>query len=87
MIDCSWKKHFGIDCLTCGFQRSFLELCQGHFIESLKLYPATIPLLLLFTFLLLHLFFKFKNGARVILYTFSFNVFIILMNFTYKLII
>lgn len=47
LIPCPFKKLTGLDCPGCGFQRSFLALLQGHLNESVKLYPATIPLLLI----------------------------------------
>ncbi|RAV30625.1 DUF2752 domain-containing protein [Sinomicrobium soli] len=48
LIPCPVKWLTGLDCPGCGFQRSLLALLQGNFGKSLELYPATIPLLLLF---------------------------------------
>ena len=48
MFPCLSKTLFGIECLGCGFQRSFLLLMQGDFSGSFKMYPA-----LLTTFLFL----------------------------------
>lgn len=86
MIPCSWKKQFGIDCPSCGAQRSFLELLSGNLIESIILFPALIPFLGLLIFTLLHFIYKFKHGARVILVLFSLCVFLMLLNFVIKLI-
>ena len=48
MFPCLSKTLFGIECLGCGFQRSFVLLIQGDFAGSFKMYPA-----LLTTFLFL----------------------------------
>ena len=73
------------DCLGCGAQRSFFELMQGNFLESLTLFPALIPLLFTFVFVVLHLVFKFKHGARVLIISFSLSAFIMAFNFILKL--
>lgn len=81
MLTCSWKNTLGIDCPGCGFQRSFLKLLQGEVYESLILFPATIPLLILFIFLLLHLKYKFRHGASFIITLFSISSGIIVTHF------
>ena len=85
MIECSWKSTFGIDCLTCGFQRSVKLLFEGELIDSFLLFPATIPLLIIFMVLPIHLVFKFKHGARVIVYSFSMAALLIVFNYVVKL--
>lgn len=87
MLECHWKKTFGIECFGCGFQRSLLALLEGDLVSSLSLYPATIPLLFTFIYTIAHLLFKYDNGARNIVILFSTTVFIILTNFIYKLIL
>lgn len=47
-LPCPFKYLTGIDCPGCGFQRSLLALLKGNLQLSLKLYPATIPLLVTF---------------------------------------
>ena len=47
LLPCAYKSLFGIECPVCGFQRSFLLLLQGKFIESIKMYAPLIPLLIL----------------------------------------
>jgi hypothetical protein len=81
MLPCSWKEQFGIECPTCGFQRSFFQLTQGHIMESLNLFPATIPLILTGFILILHLKFKWKNGARLIVVFFSISALLIVVNY------
>ncbi|MBL4862067.1 MAG: DUF2752 domain-containing protein [Crocinitomicaceae bacterium] len=85
MIACSWRSNFGIDCLTCGFQRSFQLLLEGDVIRSVVLFPATIPFLLTILFLTVHLFFKFKHGARALVWLFASTTGLIVLNYTVKL--
>jgi membrane protein insertase Oxa1/YidC/SpoIIIJ len=85
-VSCSFKKNFHIQCPGCGFQRSFIALIEGNFTDSLKLYPALIPLLSLWLILVLHLIFKFRNGAFIIKYLFLFCVLIIFVNYLIKII-
>lgn len=83
---CFYKKHFGFECFGCGIQRSFIALLKGNITESIKLYPPLIPIIITFTTLLLHLVFKFNNGAAIIKYLFIFTSSVIVINFLYKLI-
>lgn len=66
MLPCFSKKYLGIECPGCGLQRSFIALLKGNIIESLKYNASLIPMILLFTFLVLHLRFKFRNGAKIL---------------------
>ena len=86
MLECSWKSHFGVECFGCGFQRSFVLLMEGNFSESIVLFPATIPILLLFVYTGAHLIFKYKNGARNIIILFSTSAALMLGNFIWSLI-
>lgn len=85
MLDCHWKKHFGIECFGCGFQRSIELLFEGNFLDSLAMFPATIPLLLTFGYTAAHLLFKYKNGAKMIIILFSISASLMLGNFIWKL--
>jgi uncharacterized protein DUF2752 len=84
MLFCPYKKYFGIDCFGCGMQRSFIELLKGNIIESFYFYPALIPMLFLFLFLIAHIIFKFRNGATWLKYNFLFVVILVVINFIYK---
>jgi hypothetical protein len=86
MLECHWKKTFGIECFGCGFQRSIIALIEGDLMTSLSLYPATIPILFTFIYTVAHLLFKYKNGARNIVILFSFSVVLMVGNFIYKLV-
>lgn len=86
MLECSFKKHLGFECMGCGFQRSLQALVEGDFYTSILLFPALIPLLLTFLLTILHLKFKFEHGAKWIVYLFAFSASLMLFNFIYKLI-
>ena len=84
---CFIKEHFGIDCPGCGLQRSFIELLKGHLLESVRLYPALLPILFMLTFLCLHIVLKFRNGARILKLMYITNISLIFLHYIYKLII
>jgi len=81
---CVYKKYFGIECPGCGMQRAFIELLKGNFVESLKLYPALLPTILMLITLVLHIIFKFRRGAYYIKLLFILNVVIIVTNYIIK---
>lgn len=74
-----------MDCPGCGMQRSFLLLLKGDLAASFNMYPALIPVLLLFTLLSFHLAKKLKNGAVMLKYSYIFCAGIILLSYIYKL--
>jgi len=86
MQSCFYKKHFGVECPGCGMQRSFIELLKGNFTESLVLFPALIPTIIMLFYLILHLFFKFAKGAQTLKILFIINTSIIVLSYIYKLI-
>ena len=81
---CFYKSVFGIECPGCGMQRAIIALLRGDLQESLKLYPALIPTMILIAFLAIHIFFKLKNGAKILLYMFIVNAVIIVLSYLYK---
>ena len=86
-LPCLFKSVTHFDCPGCGMQTSFLLLLNGDIAGSFKTYPALIPIILLFGFLLLHLIKNFKNGTAVLKYSFIFCAGIIMISYIYKLII
>ena len=82
---CFYKKFLGVECPGCGMQRSFIELLKGNFIESLILFPALIPTMILIIFLVLHLIFKFRNGANTLKILFIINTSLVVLSYIYKL--
>ncbi|MBB2146869.1 DUF2752 domain-containing protein [Pedobacter sp. LMG 31464] len=85
LLSCPFKQTLGIDCPGCGMQRSVLELMQGNFISSFKLYPATLPIIILFIFTGFHLKFDFKSGAFFIKMLYIGITLIIVINYIYKI--
>ena len=85
LLSCPYKTITGIDCPGCGMQRAFIELLKGNCVESFHLYPALIPVLLTLCITFLHLFFKFKNGAFIIKYSFVISITVIVISYIIKL--
>jgi hypothetical protein len=87
MMPCFYQKYLGIPCPGCGMQRSLIELFRGDLIESLRLYPALIPIIAMMGYLLLHLVFRFQKGGIILLRAFIFNATIIFFSYLYKMIL
>jgi hypothetical protein len=86
-LPCFYKKYFGIDCPGCGMQRAFIELLRGNVWESLKAYPALLPIIFMLVYLCLHLKYKYKKGAYILKITFIFTAILIVINFVFKLLL
>ncbi|MFD2552296.1 DUF2752 domain-containing protein [Bizionia sediminis] len=87
MLPCLNKQILGFDCLGCGLQRSVALLFQGNILAAFKMYPAVFPLLALFLFIGLHMFFKFKHGIKIINLLAIITIGFIIGSFIIKLII
>ena len=85
MMPCFYKQISGIDCPGCGMQRSFIELLNGDFNASIKMYPALLPVIFTLGLTATHLFFKFKDGALFIKYSFIVTISIITISYIFKL--
>ncbi len=85
MLPCLNKKLLGIDCLGCGLQRSVHLLYQGEFIAALQMYPAIYPLILLFAFIGINVFFKFKYSNSIINILAITSITIIVLSYIIKL--
>lgn len=85
MMACPSKKHFGLECLGCGFQRSFVMLLEGDLAGSFAMYPSLIPMLSMFLFLPIHLKWRIRNGHWILLTLFSVSVTLAICNLVYKL--
>ncbi|SDS27067.1 Protein of unknown function [Formosa sp. Hel1_31_208] len=86
MFTCLNKKLFGFECFGCGGQRALVHLFHGEFIEAFKMYPAIYPLIMLFGYISLNIFFKFKNGSKIISILAITSIVFILTNYIIKLI-
>ena len=85
MLPCFSKTFFGIECLGCGFQRSFLMLIHGDFLGSFKMYPAIFTLLALFLFILINFKAKFKQSKKIISSLAYLNLSIMIINYLIKI--
>ena len=85
MLSCFYKEHLGVECPWCGMQRSFYYLLNGNLEESLRTFPALIPMIIMVGYLLLFLIFRFEKGPKFLLYQFYLLVGIIVTNFIFKL--
>jgi Protein of unknown function (DUF2752) len=85
-LPCPFKSITHFDCPGCGIQRSFVLLMKGDFTGSFLMYPALVPILLLFSFLAVQLIARFKGGSTVLKYGYLFCAGIILVSYIYKLI-
>ena len=65
MLPCVSKKITGMDCPGCGIQRSISYLMQGEFVDSFMMYPGLLPIVFLFSFLVLDLFLNIKHSEKI----------------------
>jgi hypothetical protein len=84
-MTCGFKQITGFDCIACGTQRAFVFLLKGDVVASFKMYPALMPILFMFLFLLIHLMFKFKKGGVFLKYNFITVVLLMVINYSLKL--
>ena len=75
-----------MECPGCGMQRSLLALMRGELAASWSLYPATVPILLLMGFTLLHLTYRFQMGAGIIKYSYAVIAIVIAVFYIYKIV-
>jgi hypothetical protein len=85
LIECSWLSTFGIECPTCGFQRSVVLLFEGDIVGSIYMFPATIPFLLCVVVAGFSVFGKFKNGPNWVVGLFSLTAVLIVVNYVFKI--
>jgi hypothetical protein len=85
LLPCAYKQIFGIDCPLCGSQRALIELLKGNVIESIKLYPALIPTLILIASVFLQLLLKSKQGWKYIRIMLKADFALIMITYALKL--
>jgi hypothetical protein len=86
MLPCSWKENFGVECPSCGAQRSFFELISGDIWASIQLFPALVPLILAIISAVLHLIFPKRIPVKWTVFLFILTGFLMLASWMYKLI-
>ncbi|WP_425593299.1 DUF2752 domain-containing protein [Aquimarina algiphila] len=84
ILQCPTKQFIGIDCLGCGLQRSFILLLKGNIKASFLMYPALIPMICMMIYLIAHLVFNFKNGAKTLTYFYILNSILIIAHYFIK---
>ena len=84
---CRFHEQTDLSCQGCGLQRAVIALLKGDLIESLILFPPLLPLLIMFSFLAVHLIFNLRHGALVLKIMYMANAATILLNFIIKLIL
>jgi hypothetical protein len=84
MFPCLSKTLFGIECLGCGFQRSFILLLQGDFPGSFKMYPALITTILFLGIITLSFIQKSKNYNNLIFISAVLNGIFMVAGYIYK---
>ena len=87
MLSCPSRSLMGLECPGCGMQRSFIALLKGDLVESLALYPALIPVIITFTLLILHLVFRFRNGAKWIKLSYVSSAAVIMVSYIIRQVI
>ena len=87
MGTCTFHDQTDLSCPGCGLQRAVIALLKGDLIESFILFPPLLPLLIMFSFLAVHLIFNLRQGALVLKVMYMANAAIILLNFFVKLIL
>ena len=85
-LQCHFYHTYQIECPGCGLQSAFIALLKGNFFESIQLYPALLPLILLACSLGIHLKFRSKWTIRSNRIFAGFSVLLITINFISKLI-
>ena len=65
-LPCAYKQLLGIECPVCGSQRAFIALLKGNIIESIKLYPALIPTLIIIILITFQMILRWKRGWHLI---------------------
>jgi hypothetical protein len=85
-LPCAYKQLFGIECPVCGSQRALIALLRGDIMESIILYPALIPTIILITSVIIQALFKFRSGWKIIRIMLKADFVIIMVSYIYKLI-
>jgi len=75
-----------MECPSCGAQRSFMALMQGNITESILLFPALLPLMVVAVLTIIHLIRPVKNGPKWIVRLFVFSAGLMLAGWIWKLI-
>ncbi|MBK6523027.1 MAG: DUF2752 domain-containing protein [Sphingobacteriaceae bacterium] len=86
MGTCTFVTYFNIECPGCGIQRAFIALLRGDLALSFRFFPALLPYLATILLMVMHLIFKFKNGALYAMWGFMLSVGIMVVSYIVKLV-
>ena len=81
LLPCPTKYFFGVECPGCGMQRAIIELLRGNLVESIKLYPPLIPIMLMLVVLIINLKVNSAVWQKVLKYFFIAEEIIIFINY------
>ncbi len=84
-LPCLIKAVFKVECPTCGIQRSMVALLKGDFMNSIKLYPALLPVLIFLFMVVFNNRIKLVNMQKFIKFGIPFIFIIILLSYLNKL--
>lgn len=87
MLPCLSKKLFGIDCLGCGIQRSFILILKGEFVAAFYMYPAIYTMLLFFAFIGISFIDKSRNYHKIIMFLGTVTAIVMVVSYLYKVIV
>jgi hypothetical protein len=87
LLTCSFKENFGVECLGCGTQRSFLALIKGDIVQSFIYNPGVLLILLtlIISFVVYNYFPKYT--FKTIVTSFSITVVAMTASFVFKLVV
>lgn len=86
LLTCSFKENFGVECLGCGTQRSFLALMKGDIIQSFIYNPGV--LLIFLTLIISFFVYKYfpKYTFRTTITSFSITVIAMIISYVLKIV-
>jgi len=85
LIPCPFKYLTSLDCPGCGFQRAVIALLQGNFVESIHLYPPTIPFLLSVLIGSFSYIFNWNKNSNWLKFIYVAAGFVMMINYGYKI--
>jgi hypothetical protein len=72
-----WKATTGMECPGCGTQRAFVRMTEGRPVDSFALFPALVPMFILFLLVPVQIKFAARISSDWVLSLFIVTVFII----------
>lgn len=73
-----------MECLGCGFQRSFLLLIQGDFQAAFEMYPPIFTTLFFLIFISIHYLYQKLVSKKKIQFLFLAQLLLMILGYAYK---